>query len=233
MAERVIGVDLGLAQDFTAIAVLDRLEVVEPEPVKQERERKRNYYIENKQPVPADCEPPKPIYDLVDLDRPQLGTAYHDVVTGLAVMVREEAKGREARLVVDATGVGRPVVDMLKGVGLRPIPIIITAGHYAHNDGGYWNVPKKELVTTGLALLQSKRLRFAAEMPGVQTLMDELTGFKLKVTTAGNETFEPWREGEHDDLVFALCLACWAFERGIGRPFKHWAVDHPHFRDGC
>jgi hypothetical protein len=30
---------------------------------------------------------------------------------------------------------------------------------------------------------------------------------------AGNETFESWRERDHDDLVFAVALACWWADR--------------------
>jgi hypothetical protein len=48
-------------------------------------------------------------------------------------------------------------------------------------------------------------------------LSREAQNFTVKVTPAGNETFESWRESEHDDLVLALALACWAAEWGIGR----------------
>ena len=30
---------------------------------------------------------------------------------------------------------------------------------------------------------------------------------RVKVTLAGNETFEAWRERDHDDLVLAVALA--------------------------
>jgi hypothetical protein len=29
------------------------------------------------------------------------------------------------------------------------------------------------------------------------------------MTAAGNETFESWRERDHDDLVLSVALACW------------------------
>jgi hypothetical protein len=30
---------------------------------------------------------------------------------------------------------------------------------------------------------------------------------------SGNDTYNPWREDQHDDLVLALCLALWVAER--------------------
>jgi hypothetical protein len=37
-----------------------------------------------------------------------------------------------------------------------------------------------------------------------------MNNFQVRITAAGNETFGPWRERAHDDLVFALALACWS-----------------------
>jgi hypothetical protein len=40
--------------------------------------------------------------------------------------------------------------------------------------------------------------------------------FRAKVTLAGNETFEAWREHDHDDLVLEVALALYA---GNVQPF--------------
>ena len=34
-------------------------------------------------------------------------------------------------------------------------------------------------------------------------------GYQVKITLAGHEQYAVWREGTHDDLVFAVALACW------------------------
>jgi hypothetical protein len=47
-------------------------------------------------------------------------------------------------------------------------------------------------------------------------LARELQTFKIKMTAAGNETLESWRERDHDDLVLAVALAAWAGEN------LHW-----------
>ena len=36
---------------------------------------------------------------------------------------------------------------------------------------------------------------------------------EVKVSAAGNEQFGAWREGQHDDLVLAVALACWAVDK--------------------
>jgi hypothetical protein len=41
----------------------------------------------------------------------------------------------------------------------------------------------------------------------------ELQQFQVKITAAANETFGVWRDGQHDDLVLAVALACWWAER--------------------
>jgi hypothetical protein len=40
----------------------------------------------------------------------------------------------------------------------------------------------------------------------------ELLAFRAKVTASANETFEAWRERDHDDLVLAVATAAWVGE---------------------
>ncbi len=46
-------------------------------------------------------------------------------------------------------------------------------------------------------------------------LVEELQNFKLKITTAGNDTYEAWRESDHDDLVLAAAMAAWLCEKRL------------------
>jgi hypothetical protein len=36
---------------------------------------------------------------------------------------------------------------------------------------------------------------------------------RVKITPSGNEQYGAWREGEHDDLVLAVALACWGVRK--------------------
>jgi hypothetical protein len=113
------------------------------------------------------------------------------------------------------------LMDMLRkaklGVGLKPINI--TAGHEKNFRKGVWNVPKKELVGVLQVLLQSRRLKIVESLPDAKTLTQELANFKVKVTASANETFEAWRERDHDDMVLAVAIAAWCGERAQ-QPFK-------------
>jgi hypothetical protein len=121
-------------------------------------------------------------------------------------------------VVVDETGVGKAVVEMIlealrrAGVEGGLCGVTITAGSAVSLAApARWRVAKKELASVLVRLFQSRRLEIA-EVPERATLVREAQEFTVRITPAGNETFESWREGEHDDLVLALALACWAAE---------------------
>ncbi len=85
-------------------------------------------------------------------------------------------------LAVDATGVGRPVVDMLIAANLPAelVPITITGGTRVTRDGDGYGVPKRDLVAALRLPLDARRLTWAAELPEARTLERELTGFRAK-----------------------------------------------------
>ena len=70
---------------------------------------------------------------------------------------------------------------------------------------------KKQLASVLVTLFAGHRLNIA-EVPERAVLIKEAQAFSVKLSPEGNETFESWREAEHDDLVLALALACWAAE---------------------
>ena len=126
-------------------------------------------------------------------------------------------------LVVDGTGVGRPVVDIIRQLrpACRLLPVTITGsaaqqalGKLHVDEWGYWHVPKKELVGTVQAILGTNRLEIAPKLAHAATLVHELKNFSYKISAAtAHISYSAWRERDHDDLVLALALACWAGER--------------------
>lgn len=130
---------------------------------------------------------------------------------------------RGTTLAVDHTGVGDPMCDMivkdmrLGGGKARVVPVHITGGTKTtpRERGGY-NVPKKSLVSVVQSLITGgdrKRLTYAERLDNGRALVKELDGFKVKINEAtANESYEAWRENEHDDLVLALAIGCWAAE---------------------
>ena len=89
------------------------------------------------------------------LERIPLGTPYPKVVERIGDLV-DQLPG--AALVVDATGVGRAVLDQMRESGLEPIPVTITGGRFISLDGDHWRVPKKALLRPLVATIEAGRL---------------------------------------------------------------------------
>ncbi len=77
------------------------------------------------------------------LERLPLGTPYPKVVERIGNLV-DKLPG--ADLVVDATGVGRAVLDQMCEAGLAPVAVTITGGRFISYDGAMWRVPKQALL---------------------------------------------------------------------------------------
>lgn len=189
----LIGLDLGQANDFSALGVLERTMV----PDDGGREESR--------------------YAVRHLERFRLRTPYPLVCSRVVGLVKQ-APLSGGMLVVDYTGVGRPVIDALRAADLQAqlCPVTITSGLRAsRGEDGDWHVPKNELVGLLQTLLQSRRLAIAATLPEARTLVREMLNFQERITAAAHKKFGAWRRGTHDDLVLALAIAVWCGERGI------------------
>ena len=201
-----MGVDLGQSQDPTAIGILRTRESVWALTLETEGFG----YV----PLP----PEEVRCDLVHLERVPLGTSYPDIVRLVAARLAAIPLGvkDEKYLIVDSTGVGRAVVDMMHASDLAPWAVTITGGDKAHFEGGVWRVPKRDLVAALQVLMQTKTLRVAEGLAEGETFVRELQNFKYKISTAGHDTYEAWREGMHDDLVLAVAIAAWMARRATG-----------------
>jgi len=184
------GLDLGQSRDPTAIAVIEeRTEPLEPGTL---------------QPNPET----RTTLDVRHLERLPLRTSYPDVIAHVQQMLASAPLRGNARLIVDATGVGKPVVDLLRKANLRPVAITITAGADFSQDGRDFRVSKLVLVSQLQALFHSGELRIADALPEAATLKGELANFRANITESGAMTFGA-RSGRHDDLVLSLAIAAW------------------------
>jgi hypothetical protein len=109
-------------------------------------------------------------------------------------------------------------------VDFRPVTVTGSEAKLQRPRGSrdYWKVPKKDLIFPLVAAFQQRRVRIAKGVEHKDTLAEELRNYKRKVNIAtGNLTFEPWREREHDDLLFAASLAYfgWVVPQYRGNPY--------------
>ena len=220
---RIIGVDLGQQRDYTAIIVTERVFVPTGRTVRQEFWHRglEAYRL---------AEVPETVgeYRVRHLERPPLGTPYTDVTARVVELVK--ALGSNPVLAVDATGVGRPVIDMLwktlevdlegTSIYVDRCAVTITGGDsVSRNPDGGLRVPKRDLISATLVLLQNGRLKIAEGLPLKDTLVKELLNFRVKINiSTAHDSYEAWREGDHDDLVLSVALSCWAGERFLRKP---------------
>ncbi|HEY9247516.1 MAG TPA: hypothetical protein VIO38_00205, partial [Rariglobus sp.] len=176
-----VGVDLGQCVDYTALALVERVEV--------QGEWDAAYYAWRK----------KRLLRLRHLERVPRKTPYPAVVDRVRQVVRDPAIGGDRQLVVDATGVGQAVVDMVDraGLGCKVRKVKITGGDREQYVDGYYRVPKKDLVARVQVLLQQGTLEIAKGLKHGATLAREMAEMRVRVTAGGHEQFGAWREGEH------------------------------------
>jgi hypothetical protein len=187
-----IGLDLGQARDYTALAVLDRTE--RDGPVDRVTwQRRKEVSLEVK-----------------FLERLELGTSYPAVVERVDRVVQMLSAEAPVELLVDATGVGRPVVDLLVEANLNCYlrPVLVTPGSGEKETGGYLHIGKVDLITGLQVMLQGEELRLSADLEYAPVLLREMTEMRVKMGDR-KEQIGAWREGAHDDLAFALALAAW------------------------
>jgi hypothetical protein len=179
-------------------------------------------------------------FDVLLLRRWQPGTFYPQVIKDVSdLMLGCGRDGRNhfpgCRLVLDATGVGRPVCDLFReipGLRERVVAITITGGQAASYDGpsASYHVGKVELVAALQALQGQGRFRIAADVPDAKELAKELGTFSSKLTPTGQLTYEHWRTTDKDDLVLAVVLPLWYGRTAlcVGRDY----FDDPQLSEG-
>lgn len=220
-ARFIVGLDVGQISDPTALAVLER----------------RIGITQGVWDVS---------FDVRYLERVPLRTPYPAMVRG--VRERLEKLAEPCLLVIDATGVGRGVVDLFREgwtqydeatlerttlPGKPPvIALTLTGGTVAHADPHAWDdwtVPKREVIGAVAVLLQQQRLRVARALPHAETLVKEAQNFQWKVSPTGLDQYGAWREGQHDDVLLAVAIAAWWGKQTAPKPRKHAPVREPAY----
>ena len=196
-----VGLDLGKMRDYSALAVV-------------EREDRLCW-------TPAIPSPP--VLRVRHLERFPLGTPYMRVVARVSELTCHSNLNGVSHLVVDATGVGVPVVESLRAARLGCLgmtAVTITPGSRARQGSGFgagehWNVPRTDLLSGVQMLLERGELRISKKMRESGTLLRELLSMRsggpgtgCAADRTGGEPAVGWAQ-QHDDLVLAVALACW------------------------
>ncbi len=183
-----IGVDVGQSRDPTAIAVSEA-DRASPDERAQWRHTLRH------------------------LERLPLGLPYPQVAARIAAIVANVGAHMAGgdrppiTLYVDATGVGKPVVDLLVQAGLCPRGV-----WFVHGDtrivrpNGDVSLGK-EYLARQLAGLSRARLLRLPRTAEATALAAELMVYERRVCEAGTDTYGAFQANTHDDLATAVGLA--------------------------
>ncbi len=101
-----------------------------------------------------------------------------------------------ARIIIDSSGAGDPIVDELNREG------------YMVDDFRYTNKSKQQLIQKLSIFIEQQDLT----IPNNDMLIDELESFGYQITDSGNFTYNA-PQGSHDDMVNSLALAVWTLNR--------------------
>ena len=177
-----VGLDLGQSNDFTAVTVLEEMPKEGGEKDYAVRHLERYRHV-----------------------------SYPEIVERVEKLLNSAVLKYRNTLVIDGTGVGTPVLDMFRKRHRQFRGVLITGGD-AENRGedGLYRVPKRNLVSGLQILLQSGRLKIAGGLELAEVFKQELLNFRVKINLkTSHDSYEAWREGDHDDLVLAAALAAW------------------------
>ena len=190
-----ISADLGQANDFTAISILERI-VKGNGILGLDAMGERSYHLRH-------------------LERPPRGTEYTVVVNRLAELYHSPPLADTTKsVVIDYTGLGRPLYDLMKASGFYHSlnAISITGGDNVTQDRGVYHTPKRDLVSNLQVMLQNGSLKIAQGIKEKDALIEELSSFQTKITASGHDTYGG-RSGVHDDIVLSVAMAAWLAAR--------------------
>ncbi len=194
-----VGLDLGQSADYTALSIVQSTAREFPNGGEQKSLQIRH------------------------LERYPLRTSYPDIADKVAALMRSPELcpteydpsrvryfSKAPELVVDNTGVGVAVTDLLERQGLKFVRVTITGGDTVNRSGKAWRVPKRDLVAALEVPFHTGTLKVAEGLELWPALKEELLHFRRKINLAtAHDSYEHWRESDKDDLVLATALACW------------------------
>src|SRR5579859_1620484 len=209
-----IGVDVGQIHDPTAIAIAEVTQVHTGK-YQYGREQTLGHHDHFGQWIPPTGIEPvmRSEYTIRHIRRLPLGTSYPDVALHIAEMLCSQLlANRKVRVLIDVTGVGRPVYDDLKKeTRLRPEAQHVILKPISFSHGEKYNpstgiLGKAYLVSRLQSLLHGKRVH-GPDTSEMKATLEELRVYEIKVDDAGKDTYGA-SIGKHDDLATALGLSC-------------------------
>ncbi len=161
-------------------------------------------------------------YSILRLNRLQLGTPYPDIGEILLERLRVLAEDYDLKVRVNATGIGKPVINLLHNKVAGIIEVYLTGGYKEVEKEDVWILPKELMISHLKVLFQTNRISMSFEKPEphmtsaekqrfelFKSLKSEILNYETRVQVDPIHWNPETKTGEYDDLAIALGLACW------------------------
>ncbi|GAB5519709.1 MAG: hypothetical protein RhofKO_19600 [Rhodothermales bacterium] len=159
-----LGVDLGRERDYTALVLIEERGEAE-RPAGGAARDKKHLLVRHVERLP------------LGLSYPVLAGHVKDVHCAA-----EQKLASPVACVVDRTGVGQAVSDMLLQMGVAHIPVTLTGGRSVRTASEGLSVPKAYIIRCLRRLVNAQRLRVAAATKDAGLLRHELNQFTTKIS---------------------------------------------------
>jgi hypothetical protein len=217
-----IGLDIGQKSDYSAVVVVQVGERPGPQTY-------RSYRTGDLEHVPEST------YKVRHLARLPLGTPFRDVAQEVVNLVGgvwawEKELRQEGYILptepqltrdlwMDATGMGLPVVEMVKNalaVSAKTDQCLVHPVVFNYGDRykrgefeGHGDVLGKGYLVNRLQVLfEQRQLTLPKGDPQTDAMVEELKAYEIRVDENANERYGAFVVGAHDDMVTALGLTC-------------------------
>lgn len=155
--------------------------------------------------------------DIVHCNRFRRGMSYQKVAETTISRVKR-LRGDKV-LAIDMGGVGMSVAEHFENVPFEMVHMTYTGGKIPSYEGRKWNVPKFHVISTANMEISEGRVRIATGIKDSKGLIEELAGYRMKLSAGGSATFSNDRAVGFDDRVTSLATALYvAVKLGSGEP---------------
>jgi len=197
------GIDFGQVHDHSAIAVIEKtwVEVGPVDHADYERDIEERFAVRY-------------------LERMPLGTPYTSVISRLGQIVRNMSHIKYLRIAADATGVGLPLIELIRRLDLGRMlyPVKITGGSAEpHGDSRFYYLGRSHLINGLLLQFENPFFKVASDLELSTVLTAELASLRVKASKVGNDIYTTSSPDQHDDLLVAVALANWDAVRDVWR----------------
>lgn len=142
---------------------------------------------------------------------------YSEVIEHVAGLMAKPSLAGRCRLVVDASGVGAGIVEMLTAAKIKHVAVTITAGAaISEKSSSAFNVSKNLLVTALAAAMEHGELRIVDGLAMREALLAELASFTTKQSNSGAMVLDAGDAAGHADMAIAAALAWFMSNHAVG-----------------